>query len=61
MILSDTSDATAPVTVSESSRCMSPNIDEHVHVLMSDSMSTGSSANHDPPNTKITLTRNDDG
>jgi hypothetical protein len=40
LILSDTSDATAPVTVSGSSRCMSPNVDEHVHVLVSDSMTT---------------------
>ena len=37
-ILSDTSDATAPVTVSGSSRCMSPNVDEQVHVLVSDSI-----------------------
>ena len=37
-ILSDTSDATAPVTVSGSSRCMSPNVDEHVHALVSDSI-----------------------
>jgi hypothetical protein len=27
LILSDTSDATAPVTVSGSSRCMSPDVD----------------------------------
>ena len=39
-ILSDTSDATASVTVSGSSRCMSPNVDEHVHVLVSDSISS---------------------
>ena len=37
---SDTRDATAPVTVSGSSRCMSPNVDEHVHVLVSDSIKT---------------------
>ncbi|PSP52445.1 hypothetical protein BRC67_04410 [Halobacteriales archaeon QH_3_68_24] len=37
-ILSDTGDATAPVTVSGSSRCMSPNVDDHVHVLVSDSI-----------------------
>jgi len=34
LILSDTSDATASVTISGSSRCMSPNVDEHVHVLV---------------------------
>ena len=38
VILSDTSDATAPVTVSGSSRCMSPNVDEHVYALVSDSI-----------------------
>ena len=43
-ILSDTSDATAPMTVSGSSRCMSPNVDEHVHVLVSDSITRP--ANH---------------
>ena len=42
LILSDTSDAAAPVTVSGSSRCMSPNVDEHVHVRVSDSISTAS-------------------
>ena len=31
-MLSDTSDATAPVTVSGSSGCMSPNVDEYVYV-----------------------------
>jgi len=38
VILSDTSDATASVTVAGSSRCMSPNVDEYVHALVSDSI-----------------------
>ncbi|PSP51211.1 hypothetical protein BRC67_07885 [Halobacteriales archaeon QH_3_68_24] len=40
LILSDTSDATAPVTASGPLRCMSPNVDEHVHVLVSDSITS---------------------
>jgi hypothetical protein len=39
-MLSDTSDATAPVIVSGSSGCMSPNVDEYVHVRVSDSISS---------------------
>jgi hypothetical protein len=38
LILSDTSDATAPVAVWAPSRRISPNVDEHVHVLVSDSI-----------------------
>ena len=41
VILSATSDATAPVAVSGSSRCVSPNVDKHVHVLVFDSTGSG--------------------
>ena len=40
LILSDTSDAAAPVTVSGSSIRTSPNVNEIVHVLVSDSISS---------------------
>jgi hypothetical protein len=49
-ILSDTSDAAAPVTVLGSSRCISPNVDEHVHVLVSDSINTGDAYPEDATN-----------
>ena len=50
-MLSDTSDATAPVTVSGSSGCMSPNVDEYVHVRVSDSISSLESGECSPTNT----------
>ena len=40
LVLSDTSDATASVIVSGSSRSMSLNVDEHDHVLVSDNITS---------------------